>query len=228
MPDTPHDAPDLRAPGRIAAASGSETAVNSPLISDTAVGTVVGLAVRGARRAPMIMTRQLVITPAGSVTAHIETSGEGTTGAIITDHKGQRLAERALTILSHEAWQQACARLAETTDQPKPASAVLPWTARRANVLIEGLTLPYVRGARVQFTHADGRPGPLTELTRPTTPCTRMDEAAAGLRRALGRSEDAPAGRGGITVRILEGGTISLGDRIAVTYAPPHSQRRLP
>ena len=61
------------------------------------------------------------------------------------------------------------------------------------------------------------------EVTYPTTPCQRMDEAREGLMRAL-----YPDWRGGVTCRVLEGGRVALGDAVAVLVAPPERKIRLP
>ena len=80
----------------------------------------------------------------------------------------------------------------------------LDWTPRRANLLVEGVRLPRALGATLRI-------GPvLLEVTYPTTPCARMDEAREGLRKALH-----PEWRGGVTCKVLEGGHVALGDAVA-------------
>ena len=77
-------------------------------------------------------------------------------------------------------------------------AGALDWTARRANLLVEGVRLPRAIGATLRI-------GPvLLEVTYPTTPCARMDEARAGLRKALH-----PEWRGGVTCKVLEGGRVA-------------------
>ena len=63
----------------------------------------------------------------------------------------------------------------------------------------------------------------MLEITYPTTPCKRMDEAREGLMRAL-----YPEWRGGVTCRVLEGGCVSLGDHVAGLASPPERKVRLP
>jgi MOSC domain-containing protein YiiM len=63
----------------------------------------------------------------------------------------------------------------------------------------------------------------LLEVTYPTTPCRRMDQARAGLMRAL-----YPDWRGGVTCRVLEGGRVAIGDPVAVLVSPPVRHVRLP
>jgi MOSC domain-containing protein YiiM len=77
----------------------------------------------------------------------------------------------------------------------------LPWTDRRANLLIEGLQLEETTGRLLRVGDL------LLEVTGETKPCDRMEEAAPGLRGAL--SSD---WRGGVTCRVVEGGSISVGD----------------
>jgi len=79
------------------------------------------------------------------------------------------------------------------------------------------LRLPRALGAIVGI-------GPiLLEVTYPTTPCKRMDEAREGLMGAL-----YPEWRGGVTFRVLEGGRVALGDSVAVLSSPPERTTRLP
>jgi len=162
-------------------------------------GTLIGIAWRAARRAQMmeVATGEIAV-------------GKGLVG----DHKGARFLNRALTILSQEDWSAALADLSAAA-AGEPVS--LPWTMRRANLLVEGVRLPRARGAIVRVGEAR------LEVTYPTSPCARMDESHAGLRKAL-----APEWRGGVTCRVLEGGPIALGDAVVIEHAPPETVRRLP
>ena len=108
-------------------------------------------------------------------------------------------------MLAIEDWEAA---LAELVDLAGPVP--LPWTMRRANLLVRGLRLPRVAGALLKV-------GPvLLEVTAQTYPCKRMDEAHPGLLKAL-----APDWRGGVTARVVEGGGIALGDAVAIISSPP-------
>ncbi len=128
------------------------------------------------------------------------------------DHKGPKFPLRRITILSREDWEAALVELADLAGVPR-----LPWTARRANLLVEGVRLPRARGAQLKI-------GPVVlEVTYPTQPCKRMDEVHPGLLKALH-----PDWRGGVTCRVLEGGRVCIGDEAVVLFSPPEKQVRLP
>jgi MOSC domain-containing protein YiiM len=145
----------------------------------------------------------------------MEEIGEGLIsagGGLDGDHKGLKFPLRGITVLAREAWEAALAEL-QSADGP----VMLPWTARRANLLVENAALPKARGGIVRI-------GPvLLEVTYPTQPCRRMEEAYPGLLKALH-----PDWRGGITARVLEGGTVRIGDAVEILVAPPEKQIRLP
>lgn len=107
-----------------------------------------------------------------------------------------RPGKRQVTVLSLEAWQKACAEV----------NADLHWTTRRANLLVEGLALgPESAGKIIRI-------GDLQLLvTRETDPCRRMDQAHAGLKRAL-----LPQWRGGVCCRVISGGRIAPGDQVEI------------
>ncbi len=128
------------------------------------------------------------------------------------DHKGPKFPLRRITVLGREDWDAALAELSDLAGVPR-----LPWTARRANLLVEGVRLPRARGAQLKI-------GPVVlEVTYPTQPCKRMDEVHPGLLKALH-----PDWRGGVTCRVLEGGRVCIGDEAVVLFSPPEKQVRLP
>jgi len=167
-------------------------------MSERGPGRLIGIAHRPARRAPMQTAASALIEAGGGV--------EG-------DHKGQKFPRRGVTLLAREAWEAALADLALTG----AGADDLAWTARRANLLIEGVELPRALGGVVQIGLV------LLEITYPTTPCKRMDEARDGLMRAL-----YPDWRGGVTCRVLEGGRVAIGDAVAVLVSPPERKPQLP
>lgn len=102
---------------------------------------------------------------------------------------------RAVTVISKESWEAACTELGRE----------LPWTARRANLLVEGASLVDSLGARLEVGEA------FLEVTGETAPCERMDEVTAGLRACL-----APRWRGGVTCKVVVPGRIRVGDAVKV------------
>lgn len=133
-------------------------------------------------------------------------------GGLEGDHKGGKFPRRGVTVLAVEAWQAAIDELGDLGG-PVP----LPWTARRANLLVEGITLPQAKGAILKIGAAR------IEVTAETYPCRRMGEVHAGLMRALAKEW-----RGGITCRVLDGGRIAVGDAIEVVSSPKPHRPRLP
>jgi MOSC domain-containing protein YiiM len=61
------------------------------------------------------------------------------------------------------------------------------------------------------------------EVTGQTYPCSRIEEAHAGLLKAL-----AVNWRGGVTCRVLSGGQVGLGDAVEVLVCPREVLPRLP
>jgi MOSC domain-containing protein YiiM len=163
-----------------------------------AIGRLTGIARRVAVRAPM---------------EEIDAGEISTQRGLDGDHKGPKFPRRRITVLAREAWEQALAELTHENGEP----VRLAWTARRANLLVEGIRLPRARGAVLRI-------GPVKlEVTYPTQPCRRMDEAFPGLLKALH-----PDWRGGVTCQVLEGGPVKIGDDVEVLFAPPEKTIRLP
>ena len=128
------------------------------------------------------------------------------------DHKGRKFPLRQVTILTLEGWQAALGDLGAV-----PADAALPWTVRRANLLVRDVALPRAKGGVVEI-------GPVQlEVTNQTVPCRRMEEAQQGLFKALYTDW-----RGGVTCRVMRGGDIALGDVVEVLVSPPEHRIRLP
>lgn len=166
-------------------------------MSEPSAGRLIGIARRAARRAPMETVESVEI---------------GANAGVEGDHKGAKFPRRGVTVLAREAWEAALADLARSGNADD-----LAWTARRANLLVEGVELPRALGGIVRVGAV------VLEVTYPTTPCQRMDEAREGLMRAL-----YPDWRGGVTCRVLEGGRVALDDAVAVLVAPPERKIRLP
>jgi MOSC domain-containing protein YiiM len=157
------------------------------------VGRLIGIARREARRAPMEPCA------AGFITA-----AEGLAG----DCKGAKYPRRQLTVLQQDAWETALAELGKD----------LPWTTRRANLLVEGIRLPRGLGSILRIGSVE------LEVTGQTYPCRRMEQACPGLLSALAKDW-----RGGITTRVLKGGPVAIGDTAEVVLARPEPKSpRLP
>ncbi len=124
-------------------------------------GTLLGIAVRPARLAPMETRERVVIDQSGGLAG---------------DHAG-RDPDRLVTVLSQESWADACAAL----DPPTDPETELPWLTRRANLLVAGAALPRAVGGVLQIG------GAALEITGQTHPCKRMEEARPGLLKALAK-----------------------------------------
>ena len=138
-------------------------------------GIVLGIACRHVKRGPMRLLDQVEVSRAAGVAG---------------DTRG-RPGQRQVTVLSAHAWLEACAL----------AGTDLPWLARRANLLVDGLDLRASTGAILRL-------GDDIELlvTGELDPCARMDAAAPGLKAAL--RDD---WRGGVTCRVQRGGLLTVG-----------------
>ncbi len=121
-----------------------------------------------------------------------------TAAGIAGDFRG-RPGRRQVTVLGLEDW-QAAAAMAGRPD--------LPWSTRRANLLVTGVALFASSGSILRIGEVE------LEVTGETAPCERMEEACPGLRAAL-----AGGWRGGVTCRVLRGGELTPGVPIRVVAA---------
>lgn len=141
------------------------------------MGKILQIAIRDASRAPLQMLEKATVS-----------AEKGLVGDFRGTVKG-----RQVTVLVREAWESACRDLGMDVD----------WTARRANVLVEGLDLHDTTGKHLQLGDV------VLEITGETTPCPRMDEAQQGLQDAL-----APDWRAGVTCVVRTPGDIQVGDGV--------------
>lgn len=141
------------------------------------MGTLIAIARRAKSHAPMEELQSVRIAP-----------GTGLEG----DFRG-KVKDRNVSIVSREAWEAAC------TDLGK----VLPWTLRRANLLVSGLDLKETAGKRLEIG------GVLLEVTGECDPCGRMEAQQEGLRMAL-----TPDWRGGILCTVVRGGGVAVGNPV--------------
>jgi MOSC domain-containing protein YiiM len=146
------------------------------------MGKVLGIARRASKHAPMETLDAVEITTASGVAG---------------DTRGKP-GRRQVTVLTVEGWRAACAELGVN----------LPWTYRRANLLVEGIAPADRAGQRIVIGDL------VLEITGELDPCGRMDAQHAGLTAAL-----VPDWRGGVTCRVLAGGAVSVGDGVALLVA---------
>ena len=112
---------------------------------------------------------------------------------LLPDFRGKP-GRRQVTLLSRESWQDACEAL----------DATLPWTYRRANLLIEGLRFCAADVGRIiRVGEAE------LQVMIETDPCPRMDAQHPGLTTAL-----MPDWRAGVCCKVLKGGTVQVGDAV--------------
>jgi MOSC domain-containing protein YiiM len=103
--------------------------------------------------------------------------------------------DRQVTVVAKADWDAAC----------RDHGKALPWTTRRANLLVDTLDGMKRAGARFKI-------GALQlEVCEETEPCSRMEAASQGLRAAL-----TPDWRGGVSCKVLTAGDIALGDPVVV------------
>ncbi len=144
------------------------------------MGKLVGIARKDGTRVPM---------------EEIETAKVTQGGGIDGDYGGGKLKKRQVTVLSADVWGEVCAEL----------GAELPWTTRRANLLVSGVDLPKRDGVRITIGALE------LEVGMETAPCERMDEQHQGLTEAL-----KPDWRGGLACRVLNDAEIRIGDPVTV------------
>lgn len=113
------------------------------------------------------------------------------------DSRG-RTRGRNVTVLARESWDAASSEL----------GASLPWHTRRANLLLEGVELRESAAALLRIGTV------VLRVTGECHPCARMDEASAGLRRAL-----TPGWRAGVECSVVTPGTIRVGDPVELEPA---------
>ena len=144
------------------------------------MGELVGIARKSKSRAPMEQIESVQVTQ---------------TAGVAGDYRGMRPKNRQVTVISADVWDRVCNEL----------GADLPWTTRRANLLVRGVELPRRKGARLMVG------GLALEIAMETGPCHRMDEQFQGLTAVL-----RPDWRGGVCCRVLNDSEIRVGDPVTV------------
>ena len=147
-------------------------------------GVIAGLARHAAPRAAMEVIDRATITPE-----------RGVEGDCKGRFKPGGRNRRQVTLIERGDWEAATAAL----------GVDLPWSDRRANILVDGINLPQLPGTVLRI--GDVRLVVMVECD----PCHRMDALAPGLQQAL--RDD---WRGGVCTRVLAGGEIAVGNAIIV------------
>lgn len=114
-------------------------------------------------------------------------AGEGLAGSV---GKSRR---RQVTIIEREVWDRVQEEL----------QAAIPYSARRANLMISGIRLEETRDRVLRIGATQ------VKIGGHTTPCERMDEACEGLRAKL-----APHWGGGAFAQVMVGGIVRVGDEV--------------
>jgi MOSC domain-containing protein YiiM len=146
------------------------------------MGRLVGIARRDKKRADMQLLQEAEIS---------EVCG------VAEDFRGKP-GDRQVTVISADVWRKVCAELGKT----------IPWTTRRANLLVEDIELPQAQRGEIRIGEVR------LLVTGETDPCSRMDEQCAGLKATL-----QPDWRGGVCCRVLQGGQVAVGD-VVIFIAP--------
>ena len=137
------------------------------------MGRVVGIYLRPSAHTP--------VRSADSADAIV---GQGLEG----DHAGG--GNRQVTLIEQEKWRAACQELGRE----------LSGGMRRANLVVEGLSLSQAIGGRLRLGDV------MIHVRGETRPCRLMDDKVAGLQQAL-----SPDCRGGVYGKVVEGGVVSVG-----------------
>lgn len=148
------------------------------------MGVLAGIARHARPKAAMETVNHATVSPEGGVAG---------------DYRGAMRRgpyKRQVTVLEREDWDAAMAEVGHS----------ISWKERRANLLVEGIDLPQVKGRRLRI----GRDVVL-EVTRETDPCERMEALAPGLKAAL-----LPDWRGGVCTFVVSGGEIAIGDTVEI------------
>lgn len=119
-------------------------------------------------------------------------------GGLVQDIKKVSV-DRGITLISARQWRQVLREL----------GVELPWHTRRANVLIDADGLGGLIGRTLRLG------GITVQVTGETRPCELMNELQPGLREAL-----RPDCRGGVTCRVVSGGSVRVGDELSEASTP--------
>lgn len=149
------------------------------------MGHISGLAIKPAKRAAMILVNRVGITVHGGI--------EGNW----VDQDDPDSQARQITLISHNQWNKV----------EEDMNRAIPWETRRANARVMNLWFTQHdvdSSRRLQMGNSV-----IVQITGETTPCNLMNRFVPGLRSVL-----APELRGGVTVRVLQGGVVSMYDSV--------------
>ena len=136
----------------------------------------------------------IYLRPAARLAVRSVTSAEAIAGVGLEgDHTTS--GKRQVSLLSREAWNEACAELGQDVDP----------IVRRANLLVEGINLPETIGHSIQIGSIE------IDIHGETRPCELLDDhGRIGLSNAL-----RPNMRAGVYGTIRVGGQLRVGDTCA-------------
>ena len=146
------------------------------------MGRLIGIARREQKRAVMEVLKNAEIS---------EQTG------VANDFRGKP-GKRQVTVISAEAWAAVCEDLGQQ----------IPWTTRRANLLVEDIELSHRTGDVIEIG------GVRLLVTMEVNPCNRMEEQYEGLGAAM-----TPDWRGGVACTVLKGGSVRLGNDVSLLAA---------
>jgi MOSC domain-containing protein YiiM len=153
------------------------------------IGVLGGIARHGRPRGPIEILDNVSVTVVSGLQGDFR-------GAVKPGGK----ARRQVSLITAEAWAAAMAELGLHDEE------LLPWHARRANLLVQGLKLPqhagYVLAIGISLR---------IEVMQECDPCSRMEQLVPGLKAAL-----LPDWRGGVLGKVLTDGPIAVGDMIRI------------
>jgi MOSC domain-containing protein YiiM len=146
-------------------------------MSDERISRVEAIWIKRAHRGPMDAVSEAELI-----------EGKGIAGNV------DRSRRRQVTILEKEKWDSFMEQLG--SDRPS--------SARRANIIVSGISLANTRGHTLRIGDT------LLTIGGEVAPCERMDEAVSGLRALM-----KPDWGGGAFAQVTEGGIIRIGDQVA-------------
>ena len=110
------------------------------------------------------------------------------------------MKDAQITLVSKDAWTAALKDLKPTRE--------VTWNERRANIYVDGLNFNESTGATITIGDV------VLEVMSETDPCEIMNAAYPGLMDAL-----LPDWRGGARTKVLQPGTIRIGDKVTMERA---------